>query len=699
MSCDESSSIPPLESKYVGHGAPNSLEDQRDCAGDLLASRSFYFAERYKAIDLEVIASVDLERIQREVDIEALQQHLEVLTYGDISKSVTRPLGLTPGDAAFVKIFRLAQLTIEYLLNVQDVLAEGLERSKTKCRSAHERIQRYKFKIKEHDARLHALKAETKAKRAAMRTYESLLANAKRCPSSSRDMHHHSGVHRATREKLRAPPSEPSEPSDEDEEPRVVVERPARQGRAELTLYLSSTTGACTRHVVGFDATAGDLCARLPGDVRLVHRGQELAPDVVLASTGVEHGDTLLVLSCEPSKPVSDGDFLDRRIAELEASIRSEMAVQLQTQLSSLRSTASRETPRCFAGPLEDDDDDYDDDDCGRMPPRNDDETPRAADAREASTTENREEAERRLREQMERLEQRMVALVDKLQQQQPPPMVVKTTSRSVNTLETPPAQPVAPPQRDEEAPPVLEFEDESRPASRPASPKHQEEAAALSWTLRCVLVEFDDDDDEDGVLSEVEVEVEADDAAEDLLEAVASEIDSSVEPERLRFKRRSTGLDLGTIADLRNASDAGDCACEVSRRAKPASEARASELAEIRRCAGEIARSPEARVRAARIEDGVSARQARWRSRGDGLSSLSQAEVAKLEVRVEALASLVEAVDKCPGLDEDMVSRVRRDLSAVCDGLPSSVSRAIARLEAAVEERAELLTELRRPL
>lgn len=56
-----------------------------------------------------------------QVDIGALQEHLEVLTYGDMSKSLAKPLGLAPNDAAYLKLFRLAQLTIEYLLNVQDV--------------------------------------------------------------------------------------------------------------------------------------------------------------------------------------------------------------------------------------------------------------------------------------------------------------------------------------------------------------------------------------------------------------------------------------------------------------------------------------------------------------------------------------------------------------------------------------------------
>ena len=121
--------LEPLRSKVVGAGAPNKdatwLPAPSSTAGDLLSTKNFYFADRSTPLDLEAIRDIDLERIERDVDIEALQRHLEPLVFGRLPEV----LDAGEGHAAFRKLFRLSQLTLEYLLNVQDVLAEGLDKA------------------------------------------------------------------------------------------------------------------------------------------------------------------------------------------------------------------------------------------------------------------------------------------------------------------------------------------------------------------------------------------------------------------------------------------------------------------------------------------------------------------------------------------------------------------------------------------
>lgn len=55
----------------------------------------------------------------RTADIDALERVLDVVAYGDIEAEDTR--NLTPLN--FIRLFRVAQLTVEYLLFVQDRLA------------------------------------------------------------------------------------------------------------------------------------------------------------------------------------------------------------------------------------------------------------------------------------------------------------------------------------------------------------------------------------------------------------------------------------------------------------------------------------------------------------------------------------------------------------------------------------------------
>ena len=52
-------------------------------------------------------------------DIEQLERVVHILAYGDIAAENTRHLS----EINFTRIFRLAQLALEYLLHVQDVLS------------------------------------------------------------------------------------------------------------------------------------------------------------------------------------------------------------------------------------------------------------------------------------------------------------------------------------------------------------------------------------------------------------------------------------------------------------------------------------------------------------------------------------------------------------------------------------------------
>lgn len=54
----------------------------------------------------------------RDTDLDTLERLVSCITWGDIEAEDTRHLS----EASFVKIFRLAQLLLEYLLYVQDNL-------------------------------------------------------------------------------------------------------------------------------------------------------------------------------------------------------------------------------------------------------------------------------------------------------------------------------------------------------------------------------------------------------------------------------------------------------------------------------------------------------------------------------------------------------------------------------------------------
>lgn len=80
---------------------------------------SFVFQKRNARIDWRSLHSIDVDRLIREVDIDTLEMALDTIAFGDIQGEDSRNFT----EANFVKIFRLAQLMVEYLLHVQELLA------------------------------------------------------------------------------------------------------------------------------------------------------------------------------------------------------------------------------------------------------------------------------------------------------------------------------------------------------------------------------------------------------------------------------------------------------------------------------------------------------------------------------------------------------------------------------------------------
>ena len=144
----------------------------------VFAQNSFFFQQRRGKLDMRSLARVDIERVIEECDVGTLQVHLENLTFSDLSTDDM----VSYTDDHFLKLFRLSQLTIEYLLNVQNALL-------TYSRSVEEETERLKAAADEGDRRLkarhskvHSLKRSLKQQRQTLKTYEALLKKQQQQP-------------------------------------------------------------------------------------------------------------------------------------------------------------------------------------------------------------------------------------------------------------------------------------------------------------------------------------------------------------------------------------------------------------------------------------------------------------------------------------------------------------------------------------
>ncbi|CAF0842562.1 unnamed protein product [Didymodactylos carnosus] len=149
-------------------------------------NRQYAFQKRNERVDWRRIAAFDVDRIAREMDFQALQENLEQITLCNIDAEVnTRAI-----DPNFVKLFKMAQMTIEYLLLCQDQISAQLGevdqiKSKGFLDSEDAKRQIEKLKIELND-----VKKESKKRRRMLETQQNMLAaqnyNYHVCPVCSR---------------------------------------------------------------------------------------------------------------------------------------------------------------------------------------------------------------------------------------------------------------------------------------------------------------------------------------------------------------------------------------------------------------------------------------------------------------------------------------------------------------------------------
>ena len=89
---------------------------------ELYDGKGFFFRQRRGHLNLRRLEGIDLERLVREVDVDILQQNIADITFCEFGENDVHFLT----DRQVVKIFRLSQLIIEYLLYSQGKLVGNL---------------------------------------------------------------------------------------------------------------------------------------------------------------------------------------------------------------------------------------------------------------------------------------------------------------------------------------------------------------------------------------------------------------------------------------------------------------------------------------------------------------------------------------------------------------------------------------------
>ena len=132
------------------------------------AAAPFRFHAPRCHIDWCALHALDLGAVVRESDIDALESVLDLVAGGDIEAEDAR--SLTPAN--FIQLFRTAQLTLDYLLHVQDRLAGDSTAAQGEAARLRHQVQLLQLKVKEVREELVGTRKEARHLKKSLRSFE-----------------------------------------------------------------------------------------------------------------------------------------------------------------------------------------------------------------------------------------------------------------------------------------------------------------------------------------------------------------------------------------------------------------------------------------------------------------------------------------------------------------------------------------------
>ncbi|KAM9008526.1 cilium assembly protein DZIP1L isoform 4-T8 [Ara ararauna] len=121
----------------------------------------FHFQPRRISVDWRRFSAVDVERVAREVDVAVLQEHIASITFCNLDGEQCPHCG-QPADPVLLKVLRMAQLSIEYLLHCQERLGTNLAVHTQRLEAASAELASIQQQAAEQAVQLQASKEESR---------------------------------------------------------------------------------------------------------------------------------------------------------------------------------------------------------------------------------------------------------------------------------------------------------------------------------------------------------------------------------------------------------------------------------------------------------------------------------------------------------------------------------------------------------
>ncbi|XP_055978023.1 cilium assembly protein DZIP1L [Sorex fumeus] len=134
----------------------------------------FKFQPRRETVDWRRISALDVDRVARELDVAALQENIAGVTFCNLEREACSRCG-QPVDPVLLKVLRLAQLTIEYLLHCQDCLSASVAQLEARLQASLGQQERGQQELGRQADELKGVREESRRRRKMISTLQQLL--------------------------------------------------------------------------------------------------------------------------------------------------------------------------------------------------------------------------------------------------------------------------------------------------------------------------------------------------------------------------------------------------------------------------------------------------------------------------------------------------------------------------------------------
>ncbi|XP_015219136.2 cilium assembly protein DZIP1 isoform X2 [Lepisosteus oculatus] len=136
---------------------------------------SFKFRARRESVDWRRISAIDVDRVASDLDFNTLQENIMGITFCTVENERC-PYCQNPVDPVLLKVFRLAQLTVEYLLHSQEYLTSSLQSVEEKLQASILEKEQIKRETMKQNEEIKLLKEELKRRKKIITTQQSMIS-------------------------------------------------------------------------------------------------------------------------------------------------------------------------------------------------------------------------------------------------------------------------------------------------------------------------------------------------------------------------------------------------------------------------------------------------------------------------------------------------------------------------------------------